>query len=295
MGWYEYDRFPRYVPVAERKLKAARAAERLKKKGQILKPIILANKTIASTFWGKAWCENLESYSDYDNRLPRGRTYVRNGSVIDLNIVAGEINAMVNGSSIYKIKITIAPIAAAKWKSIVKECAGKIDSLIELLQGKFSKSIMEIIARPEKGLFPRLGEIKLSCSCPDDADMCKHVAAALYGVGARLDLKPEELFLLRNADYAELISHAGKITLVKKKATNAFANSDLSALFGIDIDDVDQENSKKVKPRTAKPSVKKVIVKVKKQVTKKQVTKKQVVKKQVTKKQVSATVKKVRL
>lgn len=246
MSRYEYGGFPPYVPVAERRRKAARAAEKLKKKGQIMQPVMLTGRAIANTFWGKAWCDNLESYSDYENRLPRGRTYVRNGSVIDLNVVAGEINAMVSGSSIYKVKITMSPIASDKWKNLVKECAGKIDSLIELLLGKFSKGIMEIITRPEKGLFPHPKEIKLNCSCPDYADMCKHVAAVLYGVGARLDAKPEELFLLRKADHSELISQAGKTTLTQKHATKGshiLASNDLSALFGIDIDDGEKVNS----------------------------------------------------
>ncbi len=243
MSWYSYDRFPRYVSVAERKRKAAKVAEKLKKKGQIMRPVVLVGRTIANTFWGKAWCDNLESYSDYDNRLPRGRTYVRNGSVIDLHVAAGEINAMVSGSSIYKVKITISAIVASKWEALVKECAGKINSLIELLQGKFSKGIMEIIARPEKGLFPHPKEIKLDCSCPDYADMCKHVAAVLYGIGARLDEKPEELFLLRKADHGELIAQAGKSTLAEPMTTKRhkpFADNDLSALFGIDIDRKEQ-------------------------------------------------------
>src|SRR5947207_8239192 len=153
MSRYGYDEFPPYVPVAERKRKAAREVEKLKKKGEIIQPVVITGRTIANTFWGKAWCTNLESYSDFENRLPRGRTYVRNGSVINLNVGAGEINAMVSGSSIYKVKITISPILSNKWNALVNECAGKIDSLIELLQGKFSKSIMQIITHPEKGLF----------------------------------------------------------------------------------------------------------------------------------------------
>ena len=176
-------------------------------------PIVLEGRSIANTFWGKAWCKNLESYSDYSNRLPRGRTYVRNGSVIDLKMAAGEITALVSGSSIYKVKIAIAKVVANKWNKIVDECAGKIDSLIELLQGKFSKAVMEIITDPKKGLFPDPKEIKLSCSCPDWADMCKHVAAVLYGVGARLDNRPEELFMLRQADHIELIAKAGTTSL----------------------------------------------------------------------------------
>ena len=216
---------------------------------------------------GKAWCDNLESYSDYDNRLPRGRTYVRNGSVIDLNVAAGEINAMVSGSSIYKVKIIISSIVSNKWSGLVKECAGKIDSLIELLQGKFSKGIMEIITRPEKGLFPHPKEMKLNCSCPDYADMCKHVAAVLYGVGARLDERPEDLFLLRQADHAELIAQAGKTTLtqtIATKGSQTLENDDLSALFGIEMENAEQINSKQDDSPKKKSSLLKEEIKVSK-------------------------------
>jgi len=170
---------------------------KLKKKGHTVAPVVLQGRKIASTFWGKAWCDNLEGYGDYENRLPRGRTYVRNGSVVDLQIAEGEVSARVSGSDLYKVKVDIVPVPKARWKSICKDCAGGIDSLVELLQGRFSKGVMERICRQRSGLFPAPEEIRFSCSCPDWASMCKHVAAVLYGVGARLDNKPELLFRLR--------------------------------------------------------------------------------------------------
>jgi uncharacterized Zn finger protein len=244
MRWY--GGFPPYVKVADRKRKAARQVERLKKKGQVCDPVVVEGRIIANTFWGKAWCKNLESYSDYANRLPRGRTYIRSGAVIDLKIAAGEITALVSGSSIYKVKIVIAKVITSQWTKIVHTCAGKIDSLIELLQGKFSKAVMEIITDPKKGLFPEPKEIKLNCSCPDWADMCKHVAAVLYGVGARLDTRPEELFLLRQADYVELIAKASVTSLTQATldpSEQVLADSDLASLFDIDIDNTPQEKS----------------------------------------------------
>lgn len=247
MSWY--GRFAPYVRVADRKRNAAKEVEKLKKKGQLCEPIVLEGRSIANTFWGKAWCKHLESYSDYANRLPRGRTYIRNGSVIDLKMAAGEITALVSGSSIYKVKIAIAKVVTNKWTKIVDECAGKIDSLIELLQGKFSKAVMEIITDPKKGLFPDPKEIKLKCSCPDWADMCKHVAAVLYGVGARLDNRPEELFMLRQADHVELIAKAGttSLTQTSDQSDQILADSDLSSLFGIDMGDALQKDLKPAK------------------------------------------------
>src|SRR5207245_7766421 len=179
-------------------------AKRSKKSRALVSPVILEGRTITRTFWGKAWCDNLEASSDFANRLPRGRTYVRNGSVVDLQIAQGKVMARVAGSELYKIEIKIKPLAPKLWKSIQTECAGKIDSLMELLQGRLSAGVMEIVTRPERGLFPTPREIDLDCSCPDWADLCKHVAASLYGVGARLDQKPELLFLLRGVDAADL-------------------------------------------------------------------------------------------
>src|SRR4249920_74533 len=199
-----------YVSVAAGRLHAVRELARLKKKGRVTDPVAIDGRKIAKTFWGKAWCENLERYSDFANRLPRGRTYVRNGSVIDLQIAPGEIKAMVSGSEIYKVAVKVAPVTKARWQSICKDCAGAIDSLIELLQGRFSKGVMERVCRQKTGLFPSPDEIKLSCSCPDWAEMCKHVAAVLYGIGARFDHQPELLFRLRGVDEKDLIVKAGK-------------------------------------------------------------------------------------
>ncbi|MFZ2314133.1 MAG: SWIM zinc finger family protein [Gammaproteobacteria bacterium] len=248
MGWY--GRFAPYVSVAERKENAAKELKKLRKKGQVCEPIVIEAHAIVTTFWGKAWCKHLESYSDYENRLPRGRSCVRHGTVIDLKIGSGEITALVSGSSVYKVKITITKAVKNKWIKIVDECAGKIDSLIELLQGKFSKAVMEIITNPKKGLFPDAKEIKLSCSCPDWADMCKHVAAVLYGVGARLDHRPEELFTLRQVDHGELIAKASTAALIQPMAApndQIIADNDLSSLFGIDMSDRTQKDLKPAK------------------------------------------------
>ena len=210
-----------YVSVAERRRKAAAEMAKLKKKGHPVSPVVVEGRTIVKTFWGKAWCENLERYSDFANRLPRGRTYVRNGSVIDLQIAPGEIKALVSGSEIYKVAVKVAPVAKARWQSICKDCAGAIDSLVELLQGRFSKGVMERVCRQKTGLFPSPDEIELSCSCPDWADMCKHVAAVLYGIGARLDQQPELLFRLHNVDEKELIAGAGKALPLARRAPAA--------------------------------------------------------------------------
>jgi uncharacterized Zn finger protein len=227
-----------YVSAAERRRQALGEMSKLRKKGHPVSPVIVEGRTIVKTFWGKAWCENLERYSDFANRLPRGRTYVRNGSVIDLQIAPGEIKALVSGSEIYEVAVKVAPVTKARWQSICKDCAGAIESLIELLQGRFSKGVMERVCRQKTGLFPTPGEIKLSCSCPDWADMCKHVAAVLYGIGARIDQRPDLLFRLHEVDEKELIAGAGKALPLARKApaaTKVLGGEDLSALFGLDL------------------------------------------------------------
>jgi len=232
------DRWPAYVPVAERRRKAEKEMEKLRKKGVPVAPVKLEGKQIAATFWGKAWCDNLESYRDYENRLERGRTYVRNGSVVDLQIAPREVTALVSGSSIYKVKVTIGEVTKPHWNSICADCAGGIDSLVELLQGRFSKGVMERICRQGIGLFPKPAEIKFSCSCPDGASMCKHVAAVMYGVGSRLDAMPEMLFRLRAVNEKELVADIGKVLPMSKHgpvAGKVLEEGDMAALFGLDM------------------------------------------------------------
>src|SRR5882762_9857861 len=235
MGFYEWRP---YVSVAERRLKAQRELAKLKKKGQSISPVTIEGRAIARSFWGKSWCANLERYSDYENRLPRGRTYVRNGSVVDLQIAKSKVLAVVSGSHLYRVTITIAPVTATRWKAICRDCAGTIDSLVELLQGRLSKGVMDRVCREDDGLFPTPKEIKLSCSCPDWAGMCKHVAAVLYGVGARLDEKPALLFALRGVDENQLLANAAQELSLKKAVpatTKVLHDGDVAALFGLEM------------------------------------------------------------
>jgi uncharacterized Zn finger protein len=199
--------------------------------------VTIEGRTIARTFWGKAWCDNLERYSDYATRLPRGRTYVRNGSVVDLQIAPGQVQAAVSGSRLYRTTVTVSAVPKARWKAICADCGGAIDSLVELLQGRLSTGVMERICRQETGLFPAPAEITFSCTCPDWASMCKHVAAVLYGVGARLDVQPELLFTLRRVAANALIAKAGSgLTLpAKGVAENVLETANLSEMFGLEL------------------------------------------------------------
>jgi uncharacterized Zn finger protein len=233
-----YMAWPNYVSVAQRRRRAEKKLAQLKKTGRRANPVMLAGRAIATSFWGKSWCENLEHYSDYASRLPRGRSYLRNGLVLDLQIAKGGVSALVMGSELYTIAISIAPVTSQQWRSICRDCTGSIDSLVELLGGRLAKGVMDRVCRKGDGLFPVPGEIKLSCSCPDWAEMCKHVAAALYGIGARLNEEPELLFLLRGVDANDLLVAAGDNVVLSKKApgnAKVLNERDIASVFGIEM------------------------------------------------------------
>ena len=252
-----YDRWRPYIPVTRRRISTAQAVQRLRKAGGTIEPVEIEGQKIARTFWGKAWCKHLEGFSDYSNRLSRGRTYVRNGSVCHLAISKGKIEAMVSGSELYHVTIGITPLPSGKWNEVRTQCAGKIGSLLELLQGRFSDHVMAIVTDPGNGLFPQPREIKLSCDCPDWAVMCKHVAAVLYGVGARLDHKPELLFLLRNVDHETLIATEIDVQTATsgQGRRRRLATRDLAGVFGVEIEETPEPGPQK---KTAvKPAAKK--------------------------------------
>jgi uncharacterized Zn finger protein len=261
--WYGGYGFKPYVTVAGRRRQAATRLAGLRKKGRTVSPVAIDGRKIARTFWGEAWCENLERYSDFANRLPRGRTYVRNGSVIHLDVAPGVVTALVSGSRVYEVRVAVAALPKTRWRAVCRDVAGAIDSVIELLQGRLSDRVMTRLCEEGTGLFPSPREIQLSCSCPDWASMCKHVAAVLYGIGARLDSEPALLFTLRKVKEADLVGGAGARAaagLVKGRAPAAAArkvveDAALGDVFGIDI--APPEPKRRGRPTGAKPAARK--------------------------------------
>lgn len=235
----DYGGWAPYVPVAERRRRAMKKMEALRKKGVDVQPVTIDGRKIAKSFWGEAWCEHLESFSDFENRLPRGRTYVRNGSVCHLAVAKGKIEAKVSGSELYSVKVAIKTLPGKKWQALKGRCGGQIGSLLELLQGRLSDHVMEVVTDRKQGLFPLPGEMSFGCSCPDWAGMCKHVAAVLYGVGARLDTKPELLFTLRGVNHEELIetdAEKAVAAATSRGKSKRLAAADIGGVFGIDMD-----------------------------------------------------------
>ena len=239
-----------YVSVGARRAQAKKEMEKLRKKGHIIEPVEIEGRSIAKKFWGKKWCDHLESFADYENRLPRGRTYARNGSISHLSVQKGTVEAIVSGSNLYKISVKIKTLCSDKWETIKKQCSDQIGSILEILQGKLSDHVMKVVADQKEGLFPDTTEMEFDCSCPDWAGMCKHVAAVLYGIGNRLDSRPELLFILRGVDPSELVSAQLKVDTAT--ATGQLEDVELADIFGIDLEDASE---KTVSP---KPSAQKV-------------------------------------
>lgn len=245
MAWYGgggWGYYPPYVSVAEKKARSARALARLLRKDKrAAEPVVLAHRKrdLAATFWGQAWADNLARYADFANRLERGRAYLRNGSVLDLAIHPGRVEAHVAGTELYRVTIGIAPLARARWARVVKRCTGRIGSLVGLLRGELSADVLAVLTDAREGLFPEPRELRFDCSCPDWADVCKHVAAVLYGVAILLDTRPELFFVLRRVDQAELIGSATTAAVQRRRpaAGKRIAADRLSAVFGIDLED----------------------------------------------------------
>ncbi len=224
----------------ELKENAKATAQKAAKKGKELHPVIITGRQITKSWWGNAWCSNLERYADFDNRLPRGKRYVKTGSVIDLDIEKGKILARVQGTRItpYKVEIRISPLSEQQIQSITDKCGKKVDNLSKLVSGDFPEELKEVFIG-QGGLFPSPKEISFNCSCPDWALMCKHVAAVLYGVGARLDEDPLLFFTLRGIDTNRfvdvVIANRTEMMLanVNKPSKRILSDTSLSDIFGV--------------------------------------------------------------
>lgn len=236
-GDFDPGHWPTNTSVRERRERAEKAQGQLTADGQVMEPVKSTTTQISSSFWGRAWNRHLHGYSDYETRLPRGRSYLRSGCVLDLKIQPGRVEAKVQGSMLYEVVVRIDTLPEDRWQDLRDRCQGNIHSLLDLLQGRLDDAVMRHVTDPESGLFPDVREIKFSCTCPDWADLCKHVAAVLYGISVRLDTQPELLFRLRGVDHCELIQTATSAGLTAPPGHGDLADADLGALFDIDLVD----------------------------------------------------------
>ncbi len=240
-----YQRYPQYVPVAVYRERNKKAVEKLRKTADI-QPVEIPGREIAKTWWGQHWCRNLERYADFHNRIERGRKYVRHGAVVDLRIENGIISGLVKGSdpAPYTLEITVKKLSDKKWEKLCQKSLSSVESLSELLNGKFPEDLKDLFFAKKEGIYPAPKEISFTCSCPDWASMCKHIAAMLYGVGNRLDTRPELLFTLRGVTVEELVDKTlsdSTDKLIRRAegaaAENVIADADLEDVFGIEMDD----------------------------------------------------------
>jgi uncharacterized Zn finger protein len=239
MSWGYRNRFYSKPSVESQRRKAENQLAQLRKTYPEIEPVEIEGNKIAKTWWGISWCKNLERYADYENRIGRGRSYVKNGLVLDLKIDEGTLIAMVSGSDVYDVEIKINKLRNAKWDDITERCAKRIDSIAQLVDGGFPEELADIFMQQGTGLFPTPREIHLYCSCPDIARMCKHVAATLYGVGAKLDTDPLLFFTLRGVDPSALIKKSvdekmkSLLKNAKKKSKRVINERDVERIFGV--------------------------------------------------------------
>ena len=197
-------------------------------------------RKMAETWWGMEWDRNLERYSDYENRIGRGRSYLRNRAVIDLKIREGQVKANVQGSRSrpYSVTVDISPMPADRQREVMDRCGMKVKTVEELVNGNIPEEVRDVVVS-ERGLFPRPSEISFECTCPDWASMCKHVAAVLYGIGRKFDQDPLLFFTLRGIDFEPLIGRTvdQKLDMIlanaDKPSPRIIDDCDLDRLFGI--------------------------------------------------------------
>ena len=227
--------------------------------------IKLHSKSISNTWWGQEWCKTINVYADYENRLSRGKTYLRQERVQDLTIEDNTITAKVKGkwSDYYNVTIKIRELPRSKSNIIIK----KISELGSILKGSIPEDCRFLFSIGELGLFPTKDDLIYTCDCPDscggliygsnwnsakeicevdpnNAMLCKHVAAVLYSVGSILDKEPLIIFQLRGINVTKYISEeivAQTNNLLvglyqRKEEERVIDKSLISDVFGIDFD-----------------------------------------------------------
>ncbi len=237
----DYDSFfndepDRYVRVQKRRTYARDIAAQLERQGEILTPAVAHGKNIANQFWGRAWCHAIDEWQDCAYRLPGGRSLLKNGGVIDLKISRNSVIARVAADQVYDVQLHYRdadPYSVAELRS---QCAGKLTGLLDFIQGKLSEEVMQYICNPVYGLFPEYGDFKISCTCLDDAVLCRHAAAALYAVATRLDDEPELFFTLRGIDAKDFFEAEDILTQTGSNSAEGLSADELSKTFGIDIE-----------------------------------------------------------
>ena len=233
-GGYGYGDYYRQPTMAELGQKARASAAQLERKGRMLTPALVEGRTIARTWWGKAWVSNIERYADFSNRVGRGKRYVRAGCVIDLQVSKSRIEAVVQGSrkKPYEVSVYIEPMGDEAFAALLERCSTRADSLESLVAGDFPQEMKNQLTAGRDGIFPAPALVRFDCSCPDSALMCKHIAAAIMGVAPLLDANPLLLFELRGINTQDLVKRS-----VEQKLNLMLANADAPSPRILDVSD----------------------------------------------------------
>ncbi len=231
MEYYEEDQPSRPLRVGEHKKKIATFLKE-NNDDSSLPVTVKSHRKICQNYWGEAWCRYVSVYDDYGYRLGPGRSYVRAGAVVHLEIEQGKVSAKVLGSSLYEVEIDVSPLDKDSLKEMLSDEVTGISSMVDLLEGKIPDSMSQSLLCPEGGLFPQSTDIKFSCTCTDYATMCKHVGATLYGIGVRFDEDPHLFFHLRGVDPRILVQKG--VAENSLQESNSENHQELGELFGID-------------------------------------------------------------
>ena len=228
-----FDEDTPHLSAAARKALAEQERKRVLAENPDFIPLrVTHTQKLARSFWGQAWNRNLDTYQDYDTRFDRGRRHLRAGAVVNLQLIGPQVEAHVWDHRLYPVSATFAPLDTEKWAAFRKDSAGEFDSLVALLQGKVSDTLLARIIDPQKGLFPERQALTYRCTCLDDAPLCEHIAAVLYGIGVCFDENAELFFSLRAISIHDWMQTLGDCLLQEVGPPSA---QELGDLFDIDL------------------------------------------------------------
>ncbi len=227
MDWQEDERPLRAAELET--LAAARLAE-LQAAGEELHPVVSRSRALVSHFWGKAWMRHLAACEAGGLCLAPGRTLLRHGCVLDVQLAPGLIRARVSTQRLEEVELHLAPLDEERQAELVQLCQGRIDSLVSLMEGRVDETVLAPLCDPQLGLLPEPADWRMHCSCADWAEPCPHAAAAIYAAGVLIDADPSLLFTLRSLDPATLLRPTAQAE------ASDFAAGDLGKLFGIELD-----------------------------------------------------------
>lgn len=218
------------MKAADLEAQARRELIELKSAGEEVRPVVGTTRKLAAHFWGSAWMKHLALCESGGWSLSAGRTLLRHGCVLDLQLEAGLIRARVMEERLHDVEIALDPLDGERLEELRTICSGKIDSLVPLLEGTLDDALLATLCNAETGLLPEPGAWHMSCTCPDWSEPCPHAAAAIYAAGILIDAEPSLLFRLRQVSPEDLLQSPAE-----KAAESDFDLEQLARTFRIEL------------------------------------------------------------